>query len=133
MDKIYMAGKLKIDLDVVSTIVRYEAKTKSLNIFLMTPKIENETLSYVSFKNIPNDVSKKICKNVKAKTLYGSMSNQFTINGEEVMYDFVKLLNKVECHFLADNEETEMLVSTGGWTFPNPIDGKQEPFEFSGE
>jgi hypothetical protein len=62
---------------------------------------------------------------------FGSLSNQFIVNGEEVAHDFVKLLNYVECHFLSDYEETGELVSTGGWKFKTR--GNEEPSEIKAE
>lgn len=129
----YTVGKTVINLDHTSTRVRYDKKTKSLNIFLMIPKVENNTLSYFSFKDIPNDISKKICEGVEKKALYGSLSNQFTINGEEVLPNrFNSFVNTMGCYFLSDDPETYVLAESGGWIF-RINGGNEQPTEINSE
>ena len=129
----YTIGKVVINIDRTSTRVRYDKKTKSLNIFLMIPKVENKTLSYFSFKDIPKDISKKICEGVEKKAVYGSLSNQFTINGEEVLPNrFNSFVDNVGCYFLSDDPETYALAQSGGWKFK--ISGiNEQPNEINGE
>lgn len=127
-------GKFLINMEeLTSSRIRYYKKTKSLNIFLMIPKVENKTFSFFSFKEIPNSISKKICEDIKYKAVYGSLSNQFTINGEEISPTrFSSFVDSVECYFLANDHETGALSSSGGWKF-KISDANEQPSEISKE
>ncbi|NBV07315.1 MAG: hypothetical protein EBS06_08825 [Proteobacteria bacterium] len=114
-----ISGK-KIGLEEIFPIVTYDKKVKMIDISLMLPGFE-----HLGFNNLPKDLSKKICSDVNVAVYRSSL----IVNGEEFdgIKDFVKF---TRCNFLAEDEETYVLVSTGGWVFKRD---SKEPSEFTVE